>query len=681
MPTPRGRVLLAAPRGFCAGVDRAIEIVERALEIHGAPVYVRKQIVHNEHVVRDLEERGAIFVDSETEVPEGAVCIFSAHGVSPQVRSNAAGRQLNVIDATCPLVSKVHQEAIRFARDERTLLLIGHADHEEIEGTYGEAPDRTVIVEDADQARRVELPEGTQAAFLTQTTLSVDDTSEIVNILRERFPGIVGAGSEDICYASQNRQNAIKAIAVESDFVLVIGSTNSSNSVRMVEVAEALGTPGRLLPSVEQLDPGWLEGVETVGVSSGASAPEELVEQVVARLAELGYGEVDSVVTAEENVVFRPPAGLERSKGERSGGASGGTSGATSGGTSGRDLSGTTKGLLTRVTARIEDLLAAERKQWGDVDSRMTQPIDAIAQLVSAGGKRLRPTFCISGYLAAGGGADGSEAEDAVVSAGAALELLHAFALIHDDVMDNSPTRRGRPTAHMQHAGIHAEQGWAGESRRYGEGVAVIAGDLAFGYAHTVTEDLPGPARKVWNHLGTEMIVGQQLDMALAAELAPDPDMARYVAVCKSGQYTIHRPLALGATIAGRDDLHAAFETYGVAAGEAFQLRDDLLDAFGDPEVTGKPAGLDLSEHKMNLLLALAATKDPEVARLVADGQNWDAERLRAAMLASGVREEVEKRIDELVETAHKALEKAPLAPGWRERLGEMAMQVAYRDR
>ncbi|MEO3766246.1 4-hydroxy-3-methylbut-2-enyl diphosphate reductase [Streptomyces sp. B8F3] len=669
MPTLRGRVLLAEPRGFCAGVDRAIEIVERALEIHGAPVYVRKQIVHNEHVVRELEERGAVFVDSETEVPEGAVCIFSAHGVSPQVRSNAADRQLNVIDATCPLVSKVHQEARRFARDERTLLLIGHADHEEIEGTYGEAPDRTLIVEDADQARRIELPEGTRSAFLTQTTLSVDDTSEIVAILRERFPGIVGAGSEDICYASQNRQNAVKAIAAESDFVLVIGSENSSNSVRMVEVAETAGTPARLLPSVDSLDPAWLEGAETVGVSSGASAPEVLVEQVVARLAELGYGQVDAVVTAQENVVFRPPAGLGRPKGEKDPAAVA------------ADLGVATEGLLTRVTARIGDLLASERKTWGDVDARMTRPIDAIAHLVAAGGKRLRPTFCISGYLAAGGALDGSQTEDAVVSAGAALELLHAFALIHDDVMDNAPTRRGRPTVHMKHAAIHADHGWAGEPRRYGDGAAIIAGDLAYGYAHEVAEALAGPARRVWNHLGTEMIFGQQLDMSLAAELAPDPALARYVAVCKSGQYTIHRPLALGAIIAGRDDLDDAFEAYGVAAGEAFQLRDDLLDAFGDPEVTGKPAGLDIRQHKMNLLLALAATKDAEVARLVADGQNWDADRLHEALLASGMREEVEQRIDDLVATAHKALENAPLAPGWQERLKEMAVQVAYRDR
>ena len=344
------------------------------------------------------------------------------------------------------------------------------------------------------------------------------------------------------------------------------------------------------------------------------------------------------------------------------------------------DLAVSTVRLLTRVTACIEDLLAAERKTWGDVDARMTRPIDAIAHLVGAGGKRLRPTFCISGYLAAGGALDGSQAEDAVVSAGAALELLHAFALIHDDVMDNAPTRRGLSTAHMKHAGIHADHGWAGEARRYGEGAAIIAGDLAYGYAHTAVEALSGPARRVWNHLGTEMILGQQLDMSLAAELAPDPALARYVAVCKSGQYTIHRPLSLGATIAGRDDLNEVFEAYGVAAGEAFQLRDDLLDAFGDPEVTGKPAGLDISEHKMNLLLALAATKDAEVARLVADGQNWDADRLHGALLASGMREEVESRIDELVATAREALENAPLAPGWRERLGEMAVQVAYRD-
>ncbi len=670
------KVILAEPRGFCAGVERAIEIVERALEIHGAPVYVRKQIVHNGHVVRELEERGAIFVDSETEVPEGAVCIFSAHGVSPQVRDNAAGRQLNVIDATCPLVSKVHQEARRYARDERTLLLVGHADHEEIEGTYGEAPDRTLIVEDAEEARQVELPEGTEAAFLTQTTLSVDDTSEIVSILKERFPGIVGAGSEDICYASQNRQNAIKAIAERCDFVLVVGATNSSNSIRMVEVAESLGTPARLVPSVADLDPGWLEGVETVGVSSGASAPEILVRQVMDRLADLGYVDVESEVTAKETVVFRPPSGLEL-PGERAE-AEDAEGGAPAAGASAGD---DTEALLARAVTRIEDLLREEVERWGGVDARAAQPIESVAELVAAGGKRLRPRFCISGYLAAGGKLDGSAAEDAVINAAAGLELLHAFALIHDDVLDNSPTRRGRPTTHVKHAGIHAEHGWAGESRRYGESVAIVAGDLAFSYANKITGNLPEPARDIWTYLGSEMLIGEQLDMALAAELTPDPDLARWVAVCKSGQYTIHRPMALGAAIAGRADLHEAFEAYGVAAGEAFQLRDDLLDAFGDSAATGKPAGLDLSEHKMNLLLALAATKDADVARLVADGENWDPDRLRAALLASGVRQEVEDRIDQLVETARTALQGVPLADGWRERLDEMAKQVAYRDR
>src|ERR1700734_2685155 len=226
-PGGKKKVILAEPHGFCAGVRRAIEMVEYALEIHGAPVYVRKQIVHNEHVVRELEARGAKFVDSETEVPEGAVCIFSAHGVSPQVRGTAAQRRLAVIDATCPLVAKVHQEARRFARDERTLILIGHADHEEIEGTYGEAPDQTVIVQNADEARQLDLPAGTPVAYLTQTTLSVDETAEIVSILHERFPGLAGPGSEDICYASQNRQNAVKAIAMRSELVLVVGSASS----------------------------------------------------------------------------------------------------------------------------------------------------------------------------------------------------------------------------------------------------------------------------------------------------------------------------------------------------------------------------------------------------------------------------------------------------------------------
>ena len=663
------KVILAEPRSFCAGVHRAIEIVERALEIHGAPVYVRKQIVHNEHVVRRLETAGARFVDSETEVPDGAVCVFSAHGVSPQVRSNAARHHLTVIDATCPLVAKVHQEARRFARDERTLILVGHADHEEIEGTYGEAPDRTVIVENADEARRLDLAPGASAAYLTQTTLSVDDTAEIVSILRERFPGLAGPGSEDICYASQNRQNAVKAIAGRSDLVLVVGSANSSNTVRMVEVAQAAGAQARLLPDADRLDPEWLAGVRTVGVSAGASAPEVLVEQVIERLGTLGFTDIETEVSASETVVFRPPPGLEPPP-----------RGGTGDGAAGSDACAE---LLARASTRIEDLLSAECSRWGAVDARAAVPVEAIAEFVAAGGKRLRPTFCISGYLAAGGTVGGTAGEDAVVAAAAGLELLHAYALIHDDILDNSPTRRGVPTVHAKHAGIHAARGWTGEPRRYGEGVAILAGDLAFGYANRLTGGLPGPAMEIWTHLGTEMLIGQHLDIALAAELTPDPDLARWIAVCKSGRYTIHRPLALGASLAGRPDLHAAFEAYGVAAGEAFQLRDDLLDAFGDSAATGKPAGLDVNEHKMNLLLALAVARDARVARLVADGRNggWDPARLHAALRASGVGQEIEQRIDRLVTTARTALAAAPLADGWRQRLGEMAARVAYRDR
>ncbi|MFE7902155.1 4-hydroxy-3-methylbut-2-enyl diphosphate reductase [Streptomyces sp. NPDC057424] len=658
-PTPR-RILLAEPRGSCAGVHRAIDIVERALEIHGAPVYVRKQIVHNAYVVRRLEALGARFVESETDVPNGAVCIFSAHGVSPQVRSNAEQRDLKVIDATCPLVAKVHQEARRFARDKQTLVLIGHADHEEVEGTYGEAPDRTVIVENAEDARRLDLPPGTSAAYLTQTTLSVDDTAEIVSILSERFPGMTGPGSEDICYASQNRQNAVKAIAGRSDLVLIVGSPNSSNSVRMVEVAQAAGAPARLLPDVDHLDTAWLTDVRTVGLSAGASVPEVLVEQVVERLGTLGFTDIETEVTATENVVFRPPPELER----------------TGPAEVGDDACAE---LLARVDARIQELLSAEVSRWAAVDARVAVPVEAIAELVGAGGKRLRPTFCISGYLAAGGSAD----DDTVVAAAAGLELLHAFALIHDDIMDNSPTRRGVPTVHAHHARVHAERGWVGEPRRFGEGVGILAGDLALSYAGRLTSGLPAPAMQIWTDLVTEMIIGQQLDIALAAELSPDPDLARWVAVCKSGRYTIHRPLALGASIAGRPELQEPFEEYGVAAGEAFQLRDDLLDAFGDSAATGKPAGLDVSEHKMTLLLALAAAKDPRVARLVADGKkgDWNAAELREALLASGVRRDVEQQIDRLVTTARTALDKAPLADDWQQRLGKMAEQVAYRDR
>ncbi|PCG85693.1 polyprenyl synthetase [Streptomyces sp. WZ.A104] len=335
--------------------------------------------------------------------------------------------------------------------------------------------------------------------------------------------------------------------------------------------------------------------------------------------------------------------------------------------------------LLDRVDRRIEELLRAEEARWNAVDARVAVPVSVIAELIAAGGKRLRPLFCLTGYLAAGGATD----EDTVVDAAAALELLHAFALIHDDIMDNSPTRRGVPTVHAAYTDLHARRAWAGESRRYGEGVAILAGDLALSYANRLAGRLTGPAAEVWHELAAEMIIGQQLDIALAAEVKADPDLARWVAVCKSGRYTIHRPLALGAAIAGRPGLNGVFEAYGVAAGEAFQLRDDLLDAFGDAAVTGKPTGLDLDEHKMTLLLALGAAKDPRVAELVEGSRraDWDPAGLRAALLASGVRAEVEERIDALVADARTAVADAGLPDHWRLRFGELADMVAYRDR
>ncbi|GAA3971070.1 4-hydroxy-3-methylbut-2-enyl diphosphate reductase [Thermobifida alba] len=315
---PAKKVLLAEPRSFCAGVRRAISIIELALERHGAPVYVRKEIVHNHYVVRQLRQRGAVFVDSEEEVPEGAVCVFSAHGVSPQVRRNAEDRRLDVIDATCPLVSKVHQEALRFSREERTLLLVGHADHEEVEGTYGHAPDRTVIIETVEDARQLDLPADTPVAYLTQTTLSVDETRDIIDTLRSRFTDLRGPATDDICYASQNRQDAIKAIAPRSDLVLVVGSRNSSNSNRMVEVARRMGVPAHLVPEAGELDPAWLDGVRTVGVSAGASAPETLVEELMERLAVFGFEDVEIEQVAREDVVFSPPARLTRQDAESS---------------------------------------------------------------------------------------------------------------------------------------------------------------------------------------------------------------------------------------------------------------------------------------------------------------------------------------------------------------------------
>lgn len=305
-----GRVVLAEPRSFCAGVVRAIEIVDEALRQYAPPIYVRKEIVHNHYVVRDFERRGVVFVDSEAEVPEGAVCVFSAHGVSPAVREHAADRQLRVIDATCPLVAKVHQETRRYARDGRTILLIGHEDHEEVEGTYGEAPDRTIVVADEADVERLELPRDEPVAYLTQTTLSLDETAGVIAALEKRFDDVRGPGSDDICYASQNRQNAVREVAAVTDVVLIVGSRNSSNSVRMVETAARTGTPAHLLPDVTELDESWLAGARSVGLSAGASAPEVLVDQVVERLAELGFDELELIRTTTEDVTFALPSGL-----------------------------------------------------------------------------------------------------------------------------------------------------------------------------------------------------------------------------------------------------------------------------------------------------------------------------------------------------------------------------------
>jgi 4-hydroxy-3-methylbut-2-enyl diphosphate reductase len=304
------KVLLAAPRGYCAGVDRAVQIVERALDTCGAPVYVRKEIVHNLHVVSELEQRGAVFVDSESEVPEGSVCVFSAHGVSPEVRRNSETRKLQVIDATCPLVTKVHLEAKRFARGGRKIILVGHVGHEEIEGTAGEAPESTIVIESVEDVDRLDLPSDTPISYLTQTTLSVDDTLNVVEALRARFTDIQGPHSDDICYATQNRQVAVKAIAPEADLVLVVGALNSSNSNRMVEVARTMGTLAHLVPDETYLDAGWLDGVETVGVSSGASAPEVLVDRLLERLAEHGYKQVETRTVTTEDVTFSLPPWL-----------------------------------------------------------------------------------------------------------------------------------------------------------------------------------------------------------------------------------------------------------------------------------------------------------------------------------------------------------------------------------
>ena len=307
------RVLLAAPRGYCAGGDRAVVTVEKALDLYGAPVYVRKQIVHNKHVVTTLEKRGAIFVEETTEVPEGAIVVFSAHGVSPAVHAEAASRQLKTIDATCPLVTKVHHEARRFANDDMQILLIGHAGHEEVEGTSGEAPDHITLVDGLESARTVQVDPNKKLAWLSQTTLSVDETLEAVRILRERFPHLQDPPSDDICYATQNRQVAIKEIAPKSDLVLVVGSRNSSNSVRLVEVSLEYGAKAAyLIDYAAEVKDEWFEGVETIGVSSGASVPEILVQDLLAELERRGFGEVETVTAMEESLLFALPPELRK---------------------------------------------------------------------------------------------------------------------------------------------------------------------------------------------------------------------------------------------------------------------------------------------------------------------------------------------------------------------------------
>jgi 4-hydroxy-3-methylbut-2-en-1-yl diphosphate reductase len=305
-------ILLASPRGYCAGVDRAVQTVEKALELYGAPVYVRKEIVHNKHVVAELREKGAIFVETETEVPEGATVVFSAHGVAPGVHVAAADRRLRTIDATCPLVTKVHVEAKRFATQGYTIILIGHAGHEEVEGTMGEAPGNIVLVEDEAGVDTLEVEDPTRMAYISQTTLSVDETRTIIARLRERFPAIVGPRTDDICYATTNRQTAVKQLARECDLVLVIGSGNSSNSNRLVDVTRELGCASHLIDNETQIDEAWLDGVEVMGITSGASAPEELVQRVVELFRERGTNDIRELEVVSEDVRFMLPKAIRQ---------------------------------------------------------------------------------------------------------------------------------------------------------------------------------------------------------------------------------------------------------------------------------------------------------------------------------------------------------------------------------
>ncbi|MER5952111.1 4-hydroxy-3-methylbut-2-enyl diphosphate reductase [Streptomyces sp. NPDC056121] len=307
------RVLLAAPRGYCAGVDRAVIAVEKALEQYGAPIYVRHEIVHNKYVVQTLEKKGAIFVEQTQEVPEGSIVMFSAHGVAPVVHDEAAAGKLATIDATCPLVTKVHKEAVRFAKEDYDILLIGHEGHEEVIGTSGEAPDHITLVDGPEDVANVEVRDESKVVWLSQTTLSVDETMETVDALKNKFPNLLSPPSDDICYATQNRQIAVKKLAEDAELVIVVGSKNSSNSIRMVEVALDAGAPAaHLVDFAAEIDEAWLEGVTTVGLTSGASVPDVLVDGVLEWLAERGYGDVETVKTADESITFSLPKELRR---------------------------------------------------------------------------------------------------------------------------------------------------------------------------------------------------------------------------------------------------------------------------------------------------------------------------------------------------------------------------------
>ena len=311
------KILLAKPRGFCAGVDRAIEVVDLALSLYPGPVYVRKQIVHNKHVIDSFVAKGVVFVEEVDEIPDGAIAIFSAHGVSPKVRAQAARKRLTVIDATCPLVTKVHLEAIRFAREGRSIILVGHKGHEEVIGTMGEVPAGAQLVGTVEEAEKVEVADPDRVAVVTQTTLGVDDANVIIDALRRRFPNLVTPSSDDICYATQNRQTAIKVLAQKADLVLVVGSDNSSNSKRLKEVAESFGARAYLIDDASEIDPSWLEGVQCVALTAGASAPEHLVQQALDYFKAMGVTEVEEVEAIEEQITFAPPPELARALAER----------------------------------------------------------------------------------------------------------------------------------------------------------------------------------------------------------------------------------------------------------------------------------------------------------------------------------------------------------------------------